>query len=121
MLEAWHANPRFEFIFQDASSREIQSYDVGRVKAALTAKIRRASHTLVIIGGEANKTHRHHLLIGYRNWQNFEIAQSKADRNKIVAVKLDRFYESPEELMGAGASWAMSFERDSILRALNSA
>ena len=48
------------------------------------------------------------------------IAQSKAHRNKIVAVKLDRSYESPEELTGANASWAMAFTEGAILRALQS-
>ena len=38
-----------------------------------------------------------------------------------VAVKIDREYTSPDELLGAGASWAMSFTRDSILKALDEA
>ena len=59
--------------------------------------------------------------MAYRNWINFEIAQSKANRNKIVAVKLDRSYESPEELNGAGASRAMAFTEEAIVRALQSA
>ena len=59
-------------------------------------------------------------MIGYRNWINFQIAQSKANRNKIVAVKLDRSYESPEELNGANASWAMAFTEEAIMRALQS-
>ncbi len=121
LLQAWNANPRFEFIFQDHSSSEINSWNVGRVKAALTNRINQATHTLVIIGAEANKTHRDHLLIGYTNWINFEIGQSKLNRNKLVAVKLDRNFESPEELLGANASWAMSFSEDAIIKALNEA
>jgi len=38
-----------------------------------------------------------------------------------VAVKLDPAFESPQELLGAGASWAMSFTEDAILRALDKA
>lgn len=118
LLQAWDANPDFDFVFSDVTTGEIDSNNVGRIKAAITAKINSATHTLVIVGKEANKTHRHSRLIGFKNWINFEIYQSKLNRNKIVAVKIDRSYESPEELLGLGASWAMSFTQDAIIKAL---
>ena len=118
LLEAWHKNPRFQFVFSDETPGEIDTNNVGRIKAALTAKINVATHTFVIIGQYANSPHPKRHLIGYKNWINFEIAQSKAARNKIVAIKLDRSYESPDELQGAGASWAMAFTEDAILEAL---
>lgn len=121
LLEAWHANPRFRFTFQDGTPGEINSTNVGRVKAALTTKIQAATHTLVIVGQYANTPHRHRALIGHRNWINFEIAQSKAAYNRIVAVKLDRSYESPDELVGANARWAMAFTEEAIVRALSEA
>ena len=118
LLEAWHAHPQFDFVFADATPNEIDSSNVARVKAALTSKINQASHTLVIVGRYANAIHRHSLLIGYKNWINFEIHQSKLARNRIVAVKIDRNYESPTELLFCGATWAMSFNEASIIRAL---
>jgi hypothetical protein len=121
LLQAWSANDRFDFSFNDASSGEIQSNDIGRVKAALTTKIRAADVTLVLVGAEANKPHRERLQIGYRNWINFEVAQSKAAGNRLVAVKLDRGYEAPDELSGAGASWAMSFTDAAVTKALREA
>ena len=121
LLEAWDANPNFQFVFADVSPSEIQSTDIARVKAAITVKVNSATHTLVIIGKEANKRHKDHREIGYRNWINFEIARSKANRNKLVAIKIDPSYESPEEIMGAGAKWAMSFTQASILKALGEA
>lgn len=121
LLEAWHANPRFRFTFQDGTPSEINSTNVGRVKAAITTKIQAATHTLVIVGQYANTPHRHRALIGHRNWINFEIAQSKAAYNRIVAVKLDRSYESPHELVGANATWAMAFTEEAIVRALSEA
>jgi hypothetical protein len=121
LLEAWNANPEFDFVFSDVTPREIDSVNVGRVKAALTARINSATHTLIIIGKEANNLHRDHRLIGFRNWINFEIHQSKLNRNKLVAVKLDRNYEMPDELLGAGASWAMSFTEAAIMTALRQA
>lgn len=119
LLEAWNANSNFDFTFSDETPTEIQSYDIGRIKAALTTKVNNATHTLVIIGKEANKLHKDREKIGFRNWINFEINQSKLNRNKIIAVKIDYTYESPEQLMGVGASWAHSFTQEAILKALN--
>lgn len=121
MLEAWNKNPKFEFVFQDHSSGEINSDNIGRVKAALTAKINNATHTLVIVGRYANSPHKDRALIGSRNWINFEIKQSKLAKNRIVAIKLNRLYNSPEELLGVNAKWAMSFTQEAILKALSSA
>jgi len=121
ILTAWDANPDFDFVFRDQSSGEIKSEDIGRVKAALTAKIDSATYTFVIIGKEANKLHKDHDKIGYRNWLNFEIHQSKLHHNKLVGIKLEKNNESPEELINSGASWAMSFTQEAILKALNNA
>lgn len=121
LLEAWDANPEFDFTFNDHSSQEINSWDVARVKAALTRKINEATYTLVLVGKEANKKHEDHEEIGYKNWINFEVAKSKSNKNKLVAVKLKSTNDSPEELLGAGAKWAMSFKQESILKALKEA
>ena len=121
LLEAWDANPQFDFLFADKTPDEIDTNNIGRIKAALTARINSATYTLVIVGKEANKTHRHSKLIGFKNWINFEVNQSKISKNKIVAAKIDKSYDSPEELMGAGASWALSFTQEAIIKALNAA
>ena len=121
LLDAWNNNPRFQFIFNDRTPGEIETYNIDRIKAALTAKINTATHTLVIVGQYANSPHAKRNLIGHKNWINFEIFQSKLARNKIVAIKLLSTYESPEELLGAGASWAMTFKEEPILRALSEA
>lgn len=121
LLEAWDANPDFEFFFSDLSSAEIKSKSVAVVKQALSAKINQATYTLVIIGKEANKRHPDHVEIGYKNWLNFEVAKSKEHKNRLVGVKIDRSYDSPEELLGAGASWAFSFTQKAIIEALEDA
>lgn len=121
LLKAWDANPEFDFSFSDLSSQEINSWDVSRVKAALTRKINSATYTLVIVGKEANKKHVDSYEIGYKNWLNFEIAKTKINRSKLVAVKLSSTYTSPDELLGSGAKWAMSFKPDPIIKALKEA
>src|SRR3990167_4183686 len=101
LLEAWHANPKFQFVFEDGTPREIDSTNVGRIKASLTIKVRAASHTLVIVGQHSNEPHRNRGLIGKRNWINFEIAQSIQEGKRIAVVRLDRSYELLEELKNA--------------------
>lgn len=119
LLEAWNKNSNFELSFADNSSGEIQSSDIGRIKAGLTSKINGADGTLVIVGKHCNDKHKDSQEIGYKNWQIFEIEQSKKNDNKIVAVKLDKQNESPDALLHCGCKWAMSYKEDAILQALN--
>jgi 3-deoxy-D-arabino-heptulosonate 7-phosphate (DAHP) synthase len=121
LLKAWDANSNFEFSFSDYTSREIQNDSIPVVKANLTKKIKEATYTLVIVGEDANKRHKDYLEIGYKNWQNFEIAKSKENVNKLVGVKIDKSYSSPDEILNAGASWALSFTQEKIIEALNNA
>jgi hypothetical protein len=115
LLEAWDANPQFDFEFNDGTPTEINSFNIGRIRAGLT------THTLVIVGKEANKTHKNTQLIGHRNWINFEIYQGKLYGKKLAAVKLSPLYELPEEPVYANVSWAQSFIEDAIIRALDNA
>ena len=48
LLQAWDANPDFDFSFSDYSSSKIKSSDIPTVKSALTTKINTADYTLVI-------------------------------------------------------------------------
>lgn len=121
LLKAWDANDDFDFSFNDCTPCEIQTESVSKIKEVLTKKISEATYTLVIVGKEANKTHHDSKEIGYTNWQNFEIARSKSNGNKLVAIKISSQYGSPDELLGAGASWAYSFTKDAIVEALNNA
>lgn len=121
LLNAWDANSRFDFSFRDLTPSEILSWDKSRIKSVLTTKIRQATHTLVIVGRNANKRDIDWKEIGYRNWINFEVARSKDNGNKLIAVKLNWTNESPDELLNSGASWARSFTQDAILKALNEA
>lgn len=121
LLTAWNANPNFDFFMSDLSSKEIQTNSVPVVKQVLSRKINEATYTLVIIGEDANKLHKDHKEIGYTNWQNYEVAKSKEHGNRLVAVKINATNESPSEVLGCGASWAMSFTVDAILKALDDA
>lgn len=121
LLKAWDANPDFDFFMSDLTPGEINTWSISRIKAALTTSIRQATYTLVVIGQNANKKHPKSVEIGYKNWINFEVAKSVEEKNRLVGVKIDKAYDSPDELMGVGASWAMSFTKDAILKALDEA
>ncbi len=120
-LNMWDGNDNIDFRFDDKSSSEINSWNIDRIKAALTMKIKEADAVLVIVGRYANSYHKDAALIGKRNWQNWEIAKAKELGKKLIGVKLDSSYSSPDELLGSGASWAYSFTKDSIVRALKNA
>lgn len=121
ILNGWNANPNINFVFEDGSTREINSWNIDRIKAALTAKIRQADYLLVIIGRYSDSFHKDRSLIGYKNWQYYEIAKAIELGKKIIAVKLDKSYKTPEILYNCGVSWAMSFSLDSIKNAIHKA
>ena len=121
ILEEWALGTEYEFEFCIDPPHEINPDNIGRIKTELSSRIHSASHTLVLVGVDANKGDRHARLIGHKNWINFEIFQSRQNRNKIAAVKLNKNHELPDELAKSSVSWAMEFQKDDILKALNEA
>lgn len=117
-LDMWNCNPSFEFTCDDRSAREIQTSSISIVKNVLSRKINEASTVVVIIGEDANKLHRDWREIGYRNWQNFEIAKAKQLGKKLIAVQLNSHYQYPEELQNANAIRVYSFTQSAILKAI---
>jgi hypothetical protein len=120
MLNAWNANPDFDFVFSDQTPKEIQSDDIGRIKAAITTKINRSTHTLVIVGKYANTWHKDSKEIGYRNWINFEIHQSKENKNEIIAVFLLQTNEEPDEFAGFTVRRIYGFDQEPLENVLKS-
>ena len=121
LLTALAKNPRSDIEFTDVTPEEIQSYDVGRIKAVLTKKIREATHTLVIIGKYANSYHPDRDEIGERNWQWWEINKSDEEGKGFIAVKIESSNKPPDPLYGKGATWANSFTVDAIVNAIDRA
>jgi hypothetical protein len=121
LLKALAANAGSEIDFEDLTPEEIQSYDVGRIKAALTRRIGRSTHTLVIIGAHANSYHPDRGEIGERNWQWWEIEKSAQEGNGFIAVKIKSTNTTPEPIYGKGATCAKKFKVESILNAINNA
>lgn len=121
LLNAWAANANNPLDFEDLTPGEINTSSVDRVKARITTQIRAASYTLVIVGAHANSYHGDRVEIGTRNWIWWEIEKSKAEGNRLIAVKLDRNNPTPDPLLNSGAKWAMSFTQDAVIKAINEA
>lgn len=121
LLEAWSANTKFQFTFHDKTPLEIQSNDIGRIKAVLTTKVQEASHVLVLVGKYANQRHPDSLKIGHHNWIHFECNQAMAYKKKLVAVLLERTNLLPNNIVGAQGIRVDSFNQADIIAALNKA
>ena len=121
LLTALSKNPRSDIEFDDYTPEEIESNDISRIKAVLTSKILEATHILVVIGKYANSYHPDRQEIGERNWQWWEIKKGIEEDKSFIAVKIDPSNPTPDPLYGIGASWAMSYTVDSILKAIDNA
>ena len=108
LLQAWDANPDFDFSFSDRSiTKPINSIDESRIKAAITTKMHTSKYCLVLIGKETYKS----------EWVTWEIENAYKLGLKLIAVKIDQSFKTPDALYNKNASWA-HYGRDSILRAL---
>lgn len=117
-LNMWNGNSNFEFTCDDRSPSEIQTSSVSVVKQVLSRKINEATAVVVIVGRYANSLHPDRNQIGYRNWQNFEVAKAKELGKKLIAVQLNAMYEYPEELKSAFATRVYSFNQSDIIKAV---
>lgn len=121
LLSALNENTGSDIEFEDLTPEEIQTDNVGRIKAALSSRIGRSTHTLAIVGEHANDRHDDWVEIGTRNWQWWEIEKSKEEGLGLIAVKIEDSNSTPAPLLGAGATWARAFKVESIVNAINSA
>lgn len=114
MLQAWHANPDFDFEFDSRGPDvAIDSTNAGVVKAALAKMMMTATHILVLVGEKSHTS----------SWMTWEITRAKESdtRLKFAAVKLSKSNVTPPGLLNIGTAWATSFERDRIVDALDDA
>ena len=112
LLLAWDQNSEFDFALNDQSADvSIQSSDAAAIKRAISAKINAATYFLCIVG---TKT-------GTSGWVAWEIDKAKSLNKRIVSVKTSSTNATPAGLLGAGATWAMSFTFSAIKQAIDSA
>jgi len=109
LLAAWDANATFDFTWDDHSTPKINSTDASYVKSAIGDKMKKAECLLVIVGKETYKS----------DWVDWEIKKAKDLGLSLVGVKIDKSYTSPAALLNCGASWALSFTQDAVVKALD--
>lgn len=109
LLLAWDKNSDFDFNMSDQSADvSINSTNAAAIKRAISAKINNATYFLCIIGKQTHKS----------SWVKWEIEKAVELKKRIIAVKIDTSNSSPNEIIGVGAKWAMSFTYSSIKSAI---
>ena len=112
LLLAWDSNQHFDFSIHDHSADvSINSTNASAIKSVLSRYINEATYFLVIVGSKTHKS----------AWVKWEIEKAVELGKRIIAVKTDRENNSPDALMGIGASWAMSFTYVAITNAIDKA
>lgn len=112
LLLAWDAHTLFDFSIHDHSADvSINSTNASAIKSVISRYVNEATYFLVIVGPKTHKS----------TWIKWEITKAVELGKRIVAVKTERENISPDELMGVGASWAMSFTYDAIKNAIANA
>ncbi|MBN6887779.1 antiphage defense system Thoeris ThsB-like protein [Cytobacillus horneckiae] len=113
LLVAWSKNDNghFDIKFDDTSvGVSINSDNATYIKSVIKGKIKESNVFLCLIGKDTHKS----------DWVKWEIDKAVEMDKKIVAVKIKSTYTSPDNILGIGAKWAMSFTYDSIKDQLDS-
>lgn len=99
-IRLWNTNKYIDFDINDKTPSEIDTYDISRIKAGLTTKIKEADILLVISGNYINTLHKNRYEIGCDNWQNWECKKALELGKKVILVKLNSSNDVPKELYG---------------------
>ena len=112
LLVAWtkNDNGHFDIKLDDTSvGVSINSDNATYIKSVIKKKIKESPVFLSLVGENTHKS----------DWCKWEIEKAVELKKKIVAVKIKSSYQTPTELYGIGASWAMSFTYNSIKKAID--
>lgn len=112
LLLAWDKNDEFDFSLYDQSvDVSVDSTDAGAIRRIISNRIRNSTYFLCLIGKSTYKS----------RWIKWEINKAIELKKKLVAVKIESTNRAPDEIMGVGATWALSFSFDSIKKAIEKA
>ncbi|MGO9135539.1 MAG: TIR domain-containing protein [Methylovirgula sp.] len=108
-LLSWDTNKEYDFVYETTLPRTgIHTPDGKALKEELKAKIKTMTHLLCIIGKQTADN----------DWINFQIQQASVSGRKVIAVRLDSGFKSPNTLLNFGATWAKAFTFDAIRTAI---
>lgn len=107
MLKAWQKNSNFDLDFHDKSvGLSINTNNESRIKAGITKNLNESNLILCIVGEE---THQRPMI-------NWELEKAKELNKKILVVKTNNKYKTPECLLGSNIRIIKKFEKDLILK-----
>lgn len=118
-LRLWNGNENIDFDIIDNTPNEINSYDVGRIKAVLTTKIDESDVLIVISGDYINTPHKDRNKIGCINWQNWECKKALELNKKIILIKLRSTNQVPKELLGKPREEIVGLELEKVNKSIN--
>ena len=87
----------------------VDSTDSSAISEVISDKIKNATHFLCVVGKE---THQSERVAG-------EIDKAKELNKRLVAVKIEPFYKTPDSLLGSDVTWSKFFSMQSLRFALN--
>ena len=110
LLVAWDQNKDFDFSFYDGSvTTPVDSEYAGPIRRVISQRIGACPRFLCLIGADTHSS----------DWVKWEIDKAIELNRKIIAVKIDRDYLSPSNILGVGANWALSFTLEAIKKAVD--
>jgi hypothetical protein len=111
LLVAWDQNAEFNFyVYNGPPMEAIDSIQAAEIKALIRPKIAAVTHFLCIVGKESSRN----------PWTEWEINRASAQKKKLIAVKIEKDYETPPAL-NQDVVWAASFDFNAIKAALEAA
>lgn len=83
-LNMWASNANIDFSFNDGSTQEIKSWNISRIKAAITTKINQSDAILVLVGEHADTPHKDRTLIGFVIGSTLKLLRLKLLARKLL-------------------------------------
>lgn len=111
-LQAWDQAQEFDFIYEKEVPRiGIHTPPGKELKEELKTKIKTMTHLICIIGKNTADN----------DWINYQVQTASVTGRKVIAVRLDTGYKSPNALLNFGATWAKDFSFEAIRVAIDGA
>jgi len=108
-IESWDVNKEYDFTYDKELPRFGIHTPAGKeLKEELKAKIKTFTHLICIIGKNTADN----------DWINWQVQTASVTGRKVIAVRLNTSYKSPNALLNFGATWSKGFSFDQIKAAI---
>lgn len=111
LLQAWSANKKFRFSFEDLSvGVSIRSEDERYIRRKIRDRLKESQIVLVLIGKNTHKS----------KWVAWEVSEAVRKGIPIIAVMVERVRKKPTWLDLSSVRWVDEFTEEKISNALAS-